>query len=277
MVTTVAGGGCAGCTIAGTADGVGTAATFSGPHGIAIGGGSLFVADASSSTLRRIDLASVAVSRLAGTGSSGYADGIGIAASFFKPVGVVLDPTSTTLFVADEMNNLLRRLDVISGSVTTLAGGGGCPGGTCIAGYADGMGTAATFTGPYDVAFQSPGTLYVPDERNHLIRAVNAITGAVSTFAGGGCAGCTQAGFRDGLGTVATFNAPCRIVLDDTGTLFVADYLNHAIRVVTIGVSGVSVRTLAGSGVAGSSDGLGMLATFSGPAGIALDFMGICL
>ena len=94
------------------------------------------------------------VSTLAGTGSSGSADGTGTAASFYRPYGVAVDG-SGNVYVADRNNDLIRKI-TSAGVVTTLAGRGS-------QGSADGTGTAASFYYPNGVAVDGSGNVYVAD------------------------------------------------------------------------------------------------------------------
>ena len=176
------------------------------------------------------------------------------------------------VYVADYNNNLIRKI-TSAGVVTTLAGGGS-PGGTA-AGHADGTGTSATFSAPYGVAVDANGTVYVADSTNNLIREVTS-AGVVTTLAGGGSPGGTAAGHADGTGTTATFNVPRNLAIGGSGNLYVTDFGNNLVRMVTPG--GV-VTTLAGGGspggtAPGHADGTGTSATFNGPRGIAVDANG---
>jgi sugar lactone lactonase YvrE len=189
----------------------------------------MYVTDVSNNLIREITSSGV-VTTLAGGGSvggtaSGHADGIGTAATFYSPTGIALD-SSGNVYVADQYNHLIRKINT-SGVVTTLAGGGSV-GGTA-GGYADGSGTAATFYHPGGVAVDSSGNVYVADNTYCLIREIT-ISGVVSTLAGGGSAGGTASGHADGIGTAATFNSPGGVAVDASGNLYIADSSNNLIR-----------------------------------------------
>ena len=248
----------------GSIDGTGASARFNSPYGMAYdGAGSLYVADSTNDTIRKVALATGAVTTLVGTpGMSGTTDGTGAAARFTRPQGVAYDGAGN-LYVTDLSNNTLRKVVVATGAVTTLAGTAGMSGTT------DGTGAAARFTNPGGVVADGAGNLYVGDTGNHTIRKVVVATGAVTTLAGG--AGMT--GTADGTGTAARFNRPIGLVLDGAGNLYVADNRNNAIRKVVVATG--AVTTLAGTaGMSGTADGTGAVARFNGPAGIALDGMG---
>ncbi len=253
VVTTVAG-------VAGTfgsTDGTGTAALFYTPFGVATDGTSIYVADTGNSTIRKIDIASGAVTTLAGVaGTVGSTDGTGTAALFSTPFGIATDGTS--IYVTDTGNSTIRKVDIASGAVTTLAGTAG------VSGSADGTGTAALFSLPIGIA--TDGTsLYVADTGNYTIRKVDIASGTVTTLAG--TAGVS--GSADGTGTAARFFKAAGITLYGT-ILYVADTGNSTIR--KIDISSGAVTTLAGAaGVSGTADGTGGAAQFNRPAGVATD------
>jgi hypothetical protein len=241
----------------GTLDGTGSAARFNFPCGTtADGKGNLYVVDTDNGTIRRIAVSTGVVSTLAGTaGSVGNTDGTGGAALFNKPTGVAFDGGGN-IYVADTLNNRLRKVSD-AGVVTTLAGSGA-------AGSADGTGGAAEFSGPQGLVY-SGGYLYVADTNNHTIRKVLASNGTVTTLAG--LAG--AAGSSDGSGSLARFNYPAGMAVDSLGNLFVADTDNHTIR--EIQSSGL-VSTLAGlAGVSGAADGTGNAVRFNSPSDVAVD------
>lgn len=253
VVTTLAGS--AGVT--GHADGIGTAASFYHPYGIATDGTNLYVADSGNHTIRKIVIASGAVTTLAGQATvSGSMDGSGTAATFYYPHGITTD--GVNLYVADRFNDTIRRIVLSSGAVTTLAGQAG------VSGHADGIGAAATFSYPDGIS--TDGTdLYVADTSNDTIRKIVIATRAVSTFAGTA----TVVGHADGNGTAATFNGPEGVTTDGT-VLYVSDTGNQTVRQVVL-ATGV-VTTLAGQAtVAGHADGTGIAATFFRPYGVTVD------
>lgn len=201
----------------------------------------------------------------AGNTTAGYADGIGTAAKFNNPLCLTIDAAGN-LYVADWLNNLIRKISS-NGVVSTYAGGGGAT----AAGYLDGIGTSALFTGPIGIVADASGNLFVIEKSNNLIRKI-ASNKTVSTFAGGG--GTTNAGYADGNGTAAKFNQPYDIALDTSGNLYVADTFNNLIRKVSN--TGVVSTFAGGAGgtIAGNANGVGTAATFNGPRGLAVDSAG---
>ncbi|HBA89301.1 MAG TPA: hypothetical protein DCZ75_15335 [Geobacter sp.] len=251
-VTTLAGRN----NVRGSTDGAGAAASFNGPRGIATDGTNLYVADSSNNTIRKIVIATGEVSTLAGTaGARGATDAVRAQASFFTPRGIATD--GSNVYVADSGNQVIRKIVLATGEVSTLAGKAGTRGKT------DGIGAAAGFYLPYGIACYG-GRLYVGDSCNHAIRAIDISTGLVSTLAG--TAG--KAGIYDGFGTAASFTYPDGLVVEGA-TLYVADTGNSTIR--RIGLDSGEVVTIAGvAGSSGSLDSSGTYGTFFAPHGIML-------
>ena len=150
----------------GSSDGIGSGAAFTYPQGITTDGTYLYVADTGNGTIRKILIATGAVTTLAGQpGVKGDVDGTGSAAAFDWPEGITIDNTNTYLYVADTLNSVIRQVVISTGVVTTLAGQGG------VTGSADGDGNAATFNHPMRLVY-SPPNLYVADTYNQTIRLV---------------------------------------------------------------------------------------------------------
>jgi sugar lactone lactonase YvrE len=235
---------------AGSLDGIGPEARFCLPTGMANdGAGNLFVTDNGSQLIRKVVLATGEVSTVAGrAASSGAADGIGADARFSSPQGLASDGAGN-LFVADYGNHAIRRIDLATGRVATLAGSVDHPG------VADGIGAEASFMSPAGIAADGAGSVYVTDQDSHTIRKIRLADGQVTTLAGQAGA----LGNADGVGPAARFYSPDGIAVDGRGKLFVADVGNGAIRAITL--ANAEVTTL-------NSD------TFRGPAGIASDGTG---
>ena len=157
----------------GTADGTGNAARFNSPFGVAVAGGSLYVADTGSHTIRKVTLVGVA-STLAGTAAtSGSTDATGTAAKFNSPTGIVSD--GSNLFVADSNNHTIRKIVISTGLVSTLAGTAGS------VGAADGTGANARFDTPVGMTIDNAGNLYVVDQNYTRVRKVSS-AGVVTTL-----------------------------------------------------------------------------------------------
>jgi hypothetical protein len=243
--------------VSGSVDGTGTNALFNVPQGIAVDvSGNVYVADTGNDTIREITPAG-AVSTLAGlAGNAGSADGTGTNASFYSPEGLAIN-ASGIIFVADTWNDTIRSVRT-SGMVSTYAGQAG------IFGSTNAVGTNALFDEPGGVAVDSSGDVFVADTGNNVIREI-ASGGTVMTLAGS----VGNFGSTNGIGTSASFYAPQGIAIDASGNLYVADYLNNAIREVT--PSGV-VTTIAGlPGNIGRVNGAGTNALFWGPESVIVD------
>jgi hypothetical protein len=257
LVVTIA--GTAG--VSGSADGVGTAALFNYPEGVAADAvGNVYVSDTGNSTIRKIAVNGTVTTFAGAAGQNGTADGTGSGARFNYQAGLAID-TAGNLYVADQGNSAVRKINS-GGVVTTLAGSGGN------SGSADGVGGNARFDHPTSVAVDGAGDVYVADTSNQLIRKISVSTNTVTTLSGRAGTG----GNADGAGTVARFFYPFGITVTSGGSIYVADTGNHTIRAVS---AAGAVGTLAGAvGVAGAVDGTGTGASFAYPGGLAVDTAG---
>jgi DNA-binding beta-propeller fold protein YncE len=230
-----------------------------------------FIADPGSRTIRRFDRATGMVSTLAGgINQPGSTDGPLAMARFGTPAGLAFHAASNRLYVADSSLHLVRRIDLSSGMVSTLAGD---PNATTPSGNVDGIGTAARFNGPSRLALSPDGlTLYVSDTGNRVIRRVNTMTGEVTRLAGTGTAGTVN-----GPLLMAQFRGPSGLALDaTTNRLYVNDRTAHTVRVVDLTAG--TVATLAGvDNTPGPADGIGAMANFRSPTGLALNASGTAL
>ena len=185
---------------------------------------------------------------LAGSGTIGYQDGAPDTAQFSTPQFLTVDAAGN-VYVADKLNNCIRKITVVAGvatDVSTLPGKG-------------------SFTNPRGVAVDSATNVYVAATGSQTLVKITP-AGVVSTLAGSGVAG-----FADGTGAAAQFNSPRGLAVDAAGNIYVADVSNNRIRKVT--PDGV-VTTLAGSGTYGFADGPGAAAQFEGPYGVVVDGSG---
>lgn len=202
--------------VSGTVDGTGAAARFYSPSGMAVAAdGTLYVADEWVSTIRKITPAGE-VTTLAGQANArGYVDATGAAARFNQPTDVAVDADGY-VYVADSYNNRIRKISP-AGEVTTVAGSGAF-------GYADGIGTSASFREPTGISIDAYGNLIVCDRRNHTIRRITP-TGVVTTIGGSPLA----ADGKDGADLAARFSKPMRAAIDSAGVIYVMDYNNNRV------------------------------------------------
>lgn len=200
------------------------------------------------------------VTTLAGLkGTAGAADGTGSAAKFNNVYGIAVDGAGNA-YVGDRMNHAIRKITP-AGVVTTFAG-------TLQAtGSVDATGNDARFNQPLGITIDGSGNLYVADGSNQVIRKVTS-QAVVTTIAGAFGSG----GAIDGTGFDARFNSPHGIAVDSSGNIYTAEYGGQAIRKIT--PSGV-VSTFAGAkGISGTADGIGTMARFYQPQGLAFDDSG---
>jgi len=242
QVSTLAGSG-----TYGSADGLGTAASFNAPTFLAPDAfGNIYVSDYGNNMIRKI------------TPAGNVSTFIGTAVGLDKPAGIAIDP-SGNVYVVENEKNRIRKITP-EGVVSTLAGSESGE-----SGNTNGIGIAARFSGPMGLALDGVGNLYVTEENNNLIRKITPM-GVVSTFAGSGVQGSTN-----GNGTSASFKSPAGVVIDASGNLYVTEGANRLIR--KISPTG-DVTTFAGSGAQGFTNGNGTSASFNKPAGIAIDALG---
>jgi sugar lactone lactonase YvrE len=251
----VAGDQCKTCS--GSADGTGSTARFAGAEGIASDGhGNLFVADKTSSIIRKITSQGVVTTIAGSSGQAGSADGSGTAARFRGPTRLTVAKDGS-IYVTDTGNSTIRKISA-GGSVSTIAGQAG------VCGTGDGGGASAQFCNPQGITVDQSGNLFVADTQNNTIRRIDP-SGRVTTIAGqtGVC------GSADGQGTAAMFCQPRDVTVDAWNNVYVADTGNSTIRMID---PKGKVTTLAGApGVCASADGATGSSRLCSPAGITVD------
>ncbi|HEX4155828.1 MAG TPA: Ig-like domain repeat protein [Acidobacteriaceae bacterium] len=235
------------------------------PMGLAVdAAGNVFLADSSNNRIRRVDAVSGDISTVAGTGTPGYSGdgGPATSAAISNPAGLLLDGAGD-LYFADTGNAVIRRIDAVSGDISTVAG---TPG---VSGYSGdgGAATSAHLSVPEGIAFDAAGDLLIADTGNHVVREVNAVSGTISTVAGTGTAGYNGDGEA---ATSAKLDAPWSVAVADDGSILIADTTNNRVR--SIGTSGI-ISTVAGSGSAGfTGDGdLATSAELDAPTSVVVD------
>lgn len=225
--------------------------------------GNVYVADVS--LVRRMTPDGT-VTTLAGRYGNAVKDGVGGGAGFSILEAIAVDGMSN-IYVADNVywqnyphgqspfGSAIRKI-TLDGTVTTFAGD------LSNIGSVDGQGNAARFRSIRGLAIDASGNLYAADSGNQTIRKISP-NGKVETLMG--IVG--KSGTADGNDSTAKFNDPRGLAVDQSGTIYVADFGNHAIRKISGGI----VSTFAGvAGVSGDVDGVGQAARFANPAGIAL-------
>ena len=243
VITTVAGTGAPGYSGDG---GPATGATFNQPYSLSIdANGDLYIVDRLNAVVRKVDAVTGFITTVAGTGEPGSSGdgGPGPRAQLREPNDCFLDGRGG-LLIADIQDQRIRRLDVRTGIITTFAGTGEK------ARAGDGRpATAASILGARAVCMDRRGQTYICEREGNGIRRVDA-NGIMSTYAGTGERGYTGDG---GPALAATWGAPKAIRCDQRDNLLVVDTENHAIRRIDA-VTGL-VTTIAGGHQGGEGDG----------------------
>lgn len=277
-------------------DGIGADASFFQPTDVLIVGDTLLLSDTENHLLREIEVDTWKVTTVAGQPRiRGREDGVGMAATFGEPEGLAWDESSGQVYIVDTDNHTIRRMDLESREVTTVAGS------PKESGTDDGVGTKARFRRPTAMTMDEDArALYICDAGNVMVRKltlddlvvstvatlnnearaiamhgsdvvvavgpelveISTTTGEITSVAG------TQAatGFVDGIGSDARFAIPEGFAPDGNGGLFITDRGNHAVR--RIELDSREVTTVIGANSSGAADGKGEDARFSGPQGL---------
>jgi len=244
-------------TVAGTYSGFGvnysgdggpaTSARLYDPEGVAVdSSGNIYIADTYNSVIRKVTAATGIIGTVAGNGSFSYGGDGGPAANaqLHEPTGVAVDSTGN-LYIADQGNNVIRKVAAATGIISTVAG-------TATHGYSGDGGPAASaqLYEPSGVAVDAAGDLYIADQGNQVIRKVTAATGIVSTVAGdGGAYGFSGDG---GPAAGAELADPFGVAVSSSGRIYVADTLNNRIRAVP-GPAAANPRPVVSPSFAGGS------------------------
>ncbi len=227
----------------------------------------VYVADNYNQRIRKITPGGT-ISTLLGNGTTGYTGdgGPASAATMNKPNGIVLD-TAGNMFITEWYNSVVRRVDAVTGIITTVAGNG-------TSGYGgDGSSaTSAQLGTPGGACLDRDNNIYIPDYANHRIRKVSAATGIITTIAGTGTNGYTGDG---GPATAATLSHPVSICRDLWGNILWAEYGNNVVRKLNLTTGTIS--TIAGNGVNGYSgdNGPATAAKLGQPNGVFADGAGV--
>ena len=265
VITTVAGSGAAG--YAGD-NGLATAAKLNAPASVAVdSAGNLYIAEQNNNVIRMVTAATGVISTLAGTGAAGYAgdNDLATSAQLSGPLGVAVDAAGN-VFIADTLNDRVRKVAASTGVITTVAGTGD-------PGYSGdrGLATAAQLQLPAGVFVDSAGNIYVADWYNNRVRMVAAATGIITTLAGTGTAGSLG---NNGQAVSAQLSQPTGVTVDSAGNIYIADLGNNRIRKI-VPTTGI-ITTLAGTGASGNSgdSALATAALLTSPSGVAISSAG---
>ncbi|HXB13589.1 MAG TPA: T9SS type A sorting domain-containing protein [Bacteroidia bacterium] len=235
FISTIAGNGVYGYSGDG---GQASVAELWSPTNVAIdASGNIFIADAANYRIRKVNTSGI-ISTIAGNGISGFSGdgGPATAAEFDSPYDIAIDAAGN-IYVADDANNRIRKIDA-SGIISTFAGNGyGSP---FSGGYSGdgGAATAAELFYPDRVAVDAFGNVYIGDADNDRIRKVNT-SGIISTIAGNGYKSPYNGGYSGdgGPATDAELYLPSGIAFDNFGNMYIGDEYNQRVRKVS-GVAG---------------------------------------
>ncbi|MBS1525535.1 MAG: T9SS type A sorting domain-containing protein [Bacteroidetes bacterium] len=221
--------------------------------------GNIYIADSYNNRIRKITVSTGIITSVAGSGPTaffgGYSGDGGPAtdAQLSGPVGLSVD-RSGNIYIGDYANNVVRRVDAATGTITTFAGkqttsmytGG-------FVGYSGdgGPATNAVLSGPIQVFCDSIGNVFICDQYNNAVRKVDIVTNIITTVVGNGIAGYSGDG---GLPTHAELNQPAGMYIDKQGNMFIAEWMNGTIRKISATTN--TITTVAGNGTQGySGDG----------------------
>ena len=193
--------------------------------------GNVYIGDCYNHRVRKITASTSVITTIAGTGVAGFSgDGEAATAATIKyPGGVNLDNNLNVYFGDRVGNNVVRKVTISTGMISTVAGTGSTTGGY----NGDNIqATAATLNLPYDVVLDSYGNLYISDETNNRIRKVTVSTGVITTVVGTGAASSTGDG---NAASSATINGPVFSRFDSAGNYYISEHYGHRVRkVVTV-------------------------------------------
>lgn len=228
--------------------------------------GNLYIAEAMNHRVRKVEAVTGVITTVAGTGQARYSGdgGPAVLAALNEPTGLAV--SDDALYIADQSNNRVRRVELATGIITTIAGDG-----TAAFSGDQVPATQASLSGPSGVALSGDGRLYVADTFNSRIRSVDAATGQIATEAGDGRMyryqgpdePCSQ-----------SLSRPAAIAFGHDGKLYMTDSDSHLIRVWDPLTK--TVTRLTGTGVAqfGGDGGDALAASLNYPFGVAVDANG---
>ena len=226
--------------------------------------GNLLIADVGNNRIRKIDAITSIITTIAGRDTGGYSGDGGPAtnAGLWVPTDVFVD-TAGNIYIADILDNRVRKVNCLTGIITTLAGNGN-------AGYSgdNGLAINAELNEPSGIFVKKNGDVFIADYLNNVVRKIDGSTGIITTFAGNGNAGYSG---DNGPATNAEFDGSQKVCCDDSGNVYISDQWNSVVRKVNAATG--NITTFAGNGNAGYSgdNGPAINAELDRPAGLSFD------
>jgi DNA-binding beta-propeller fold protein YncE len=234
-------------------------ARFNGMHSLAVGPKGIYLADTWNNRVRLLDFETHNVVAFAGTGEKGFSGDGGPAkdAKFGGCFCVSFDPDKKNLYITDLDNRRIRKVDMETKVVTTVAGNGekGVP--------KDGEdATKQPLVDPRAHAVDKDGNIWILERGGHTLRVVDS-KGKIRTIAGTG-----KAGMGTGKSLESAMNGPKHLCIDRDGTVLIADTENH--RIVRFNPKDNTIALVAGTGKKGKTlgDGDPLKADFNQPHGV---------
>ena len=214
----------------------------------------LYIADAFNNRIRKIEKNTGIISTIAGTGIGGYSgdSGLAVNAQLYIPTAIATD-SSNNIYIADAVNNRIRRINSATNIITTIAGTG-----VASDSGDNGLAINAELNKPSGLILDKFGDVYFADNHNNKVRKITISSGVITTIAGTGTLGYSG---DNNAAVDAELNGPGQVFADSFGNILFSDYHNSAIRKVDIS-TGI-ITTIAGNGTSGYSGD-------SGPAANAL-------
>ncbi|MCD9141875.1 NHL repeat-containing protein [Streptomyces albireticuli] len=201
-----------------------TQAPLNQPRGVAVdAAGNVYIAEYDGNRVRRVDGQTLRITTVAGGGASLGDGGQAVAALLQKPCGVAVDPAGDTLYIADTYQHRVRKVDLRTGVISTVAGtgSGGLSG--------DGQALGVTLHYPTGVAVDPAGNVYVADRNNQQVRKLDVQARTLTKVAGTGAVGTSG---EDVLAATAALSGPSGVAVDSAGNLYIAEDGNNRVRVV---------------------------------------------
>jgi sugar lactone lactonase YvrE len=218
-------------------------AEFNGATAIAIDPArNIYIADNSNNRIRKIN-ASGLIYTIAGNGIAGFSgDGSSaIGAELDNPVGVALDRAGN-VYIADQGTGHIRKINT-SGIISTIAGGGS-------GGLGDGGPATASVISAYGLAIDSSGNIFIADRNNDRVRKIDATTGIITSFAGGGSL------TGDGVpATSASLSGPNYVATDEKGNVYISFWGGGIRKVDAAGIITTLSVSTSGKGITTDKDG----------------------